>query len=30
MNKIILKKNKTQNKIYLKNLIKEVITAYAG
>jgi hypothetical protein len=30
LNKIILKENRLQNKIYLKNLIKKAITAYVG
>lgn len=30
MKKIILKKNKLQNKIYFKNVIKAVLAAYVG
>ena len=30
LKKIVLKKNKLQNKIYLKNLINDVLTAYDG
>ena len=30
LNKIIIKKNKLQNKIYFKNIIKEAIIAYVG
>ena len=30
LNKIILKGNKLQNKIYFKNIMKEAIAAYSG